>query len=73
MAGFTPPNHPFTSGELLLHHRAGAAGTPITCGVTHGCVTAVVEDVACWQCREVLSAAVSPEDSAGLNAAGGAA
>jgi hypothetical protein len=54
-----PAVHPFTSGELLLHHRY-AQGVPITCGVPHGCVTAVVEDVQCRQCREALAA--FPED-----------
>lgn len=46
--------HPFTSGELILHHRGGGAGSPITCGARSGCVTAVAADVACPSCREVL-------------------
>ncbi len=54
-----PEVFPFTSGELLLHHRY-AQGAPITCGVPHGCVTAVVDDVQCRQCHEVLAA--FPED-----------
>lgn len=54
-----PAITPFTSGELLLHHRY-AQGVPITCGVPHGCITAVVEDVQCSACREILVA--FPED-----------
>lgn len=47
----------FAHGELTLHHRAGGAGTPITCGAPQGCITAVVEDVQCPSCREAISAA----------------
>lgn len=53
--------HPFTSGELMLHHRAGGASSPITCGVKHGCITAVVEDVACPKCLEVLAAGATAD------------
>lgn len=52
----TPPNpHRFTSGDLVFHHRFGQ-GVSITCGALDGCVTSVVEDVACLRCREVLAA-----------------
>lgn len=44
---------PFASGELLLHHRY-ERGSPITCGAPHGCITAVVDDVRCPKCREIL-------------------
>lgn len=47
--------HPFTSGELTLHHRY-EQGQPITCGVTHGCVTPLVDDVRCPACLTALSA-----------------
>ena len=40
------------AGELTMHHRAGPAGTPITCGVTHGCITAVWGDVTCQACKD---------------------
>jgi hypothetical protein len=66
------PSHPFTHGELLLHHRY-EQGKPITCGAAHGCVTAVVDDVACTDCLTVLraetqalyAAAALPEDPHG--------
>jgi len=48
-------SHPFTSGELIMHHRY-EQGSPITCGVTHGCVTAVVDAVRCPDCIGVLQA-----------------
>lgn len=47
--------HPFTSGELRLHHRAGGPGSPITCGVSHGCITSVVDDVRCKQCLSAFA------------------
>lgn len=37
-------------GELTMHHRDGDRHTPITCGASHGCITAVWADVTCAEC-----------------------
>lgn len=43
------------NNELLMHHRY-AQGQPISCGVPHGCITAVVDDVRCPDCLAALRA-----------------
>ena len=48
-------DHPFTSGELVLHHRYEGVRS-ITCGVQHGCVTPLVDEVRCPNCIAALQA-----------------
>jgi hypothetical protein len=47
-------------GELVMHFRRhvdGGLRQPIECGVTHGCITAVIEDVHCTPCKEIAARA----------------
>lgn len=43
------------AGELTTHYRRHVEGVrqQIECGVPHGCITAVIEDVTCSGCKAV--------------------
>jgi hypothetical protein len=42
--------------ELTMHYRPlPGPSAPIACGVTHGCVTAVLDDVTCVYCKTLAA------------------
>lgn len=47
------------AGELTMHYRRYVVGVrqQIECGVPHGCITTVIEDVTCSGCKAVAQLA----------------
>lgn len=56
------------SGELTMHFRRHVEGGPkqrIECGAPSGCITAVIEDVTCVDCKAIARQAAFLADQCG--------
>lgn len=56
-------------GELTMHYRRPEIRR-IECGVTYGCITAVLEDVTCTNCTEIAQEAAILATKCGCRDAG---